>query len=72
MSTYQDYMLEMEQRTAKVAEMRAQAQVPRREGRRYGRLLAWLGSVVERVGRELGVPRATVPGRRGAAGGLGG
>jgi hypothetical protein len=67
MSTYQDYMLEMQERTAKVAEMRAQAQVPRREAPRYGRLLAWLGSAVERIGRELQAPRATVPGRRDVA-----
>lgn len=60
MTTYQDYLHEMQDRTQAVARMRgvSLSQVAARsEGRRYGRLLARLGALMETVGRQLQAPR---------------
>lgn len=57
MITFQDYILEMQERTARLAVMREQSQLPRRECWRYGRLVAWLGAIMERVGRHLQAPK---------------
>ena len=60
MTTYQDYLHEMQDRTRAVSHMREVSSslvVARPEGRRYSRLLARLGSLMETVGRELQAPK---------------
>ena len=63
MTTYQDYMYEMQDRTETVVRMRevsSSLMVARPEGRRYGRLLARLGSLMEIVARHLRLRAPTV------------
>ena len=69
MTTYQDYLYEMQDRTQTVARVREASSSPvaRPGGRRYGRLLARLGSLMETAGRHLQAPRM-VDGRTDSVG----